>query len=92
MKIIFLLLIKTENCSLTILPFYILCVNNVINSLVKVIISCSTGTDITAPALLLTERYEELSVASALIRWECEDTCHIIPIWRLFLLKNKGNE
>lgn len=38
---------------------------------------------------LLTESYEELSVASALVRWQCENTRHIIPIRRLFFLKNK---
>ena len=36
-----------------------------------------------------TESYEELPVASALVRWQREDTRHVISIWRLFLLKTK---
>lgn len=40
----------------------------------------------------LTKSYEELPVASALVRRQCENTRHIIPVRRLFLLKNSWDK
>lgn len=42
-----------------------------------------------AHTVTLTESYEELPVASALIRRQCENTRHVVSVWRLFLLKKK---
>lgn len=38
----------------------------------------------------LTESYEELPVASALVWRQRENTRHVISIWRFFLLENKN--
>lgn len=48
------------------------------------------GMEIRDPLGPRTESYEELPVASALVWRQREDTGHIIPIWRFFLLQNKN--
>lgn len=47
------------------------------------------GRSLIIHSLSLTESYQELPVASALVRRQRENTGHVIPVWRLFLLKNK---
>lgn len=50
------------------------------------------GRSLIIHSLSLTESYQELPVASALVRRQRENTGHVIPVWRLFLLKNKTTE